>query len=235
MTEREIKAKEAITDIRSGMSDRELMEKYRLTPQGLENLRRELDDLGLLHTPSARDGFRPPRQRIRIREIVKDISASMSDIELMEKYRISRHALQVLFKKLLDLKAIDRDTLFGEVGIQYETAVSHFVRELQRYSLDFEIPVYLSENPQIQGRLRDLSEKGVGVEGLEVETEQIKTLVILGDAFGVVAPFDVEAECRWSRREGPEQVVLAGFKILALSDTAREELRKLIKLTSFGT
>jgi hypothetical protein len=45
---REIKAKQALTDIRSGMDDLTLMEKYKITDKGLRSLFRKLMSAGLL-------------------------------------------------------------------------------------------------------------------------------------------------------------------------------------------
>jgi hypothetical protein len=47
-TKREIKAKDIIASIRSGLSDKELMEKYKLTPKGLQSVFRKLLAHGLL-------------------------------------------------------------------------------------------------------------------------------------------------------------------------------------------
>jgi hypothetical protein len=45
---REIRAREAMKDIRHGMNDLELMEKYRITDKGLRSLFRKLAAAGLL-------------------------------------------------------------------------------------------------------------------------------------------------------------------------------------------
>jgi hypothetical protein len=46
---REIKAREALKDIRSGMTDLALMDKYRITDRGLRSLFRKLLAAGLLN------------------------------------------------------------------------------------------------------------------------------------------------------------------------------------------
>ncbi len=45
---REIKAKQAVKDIRSGMDDLTMMEKYKITDKGLRSLFRKLVSAGLL-------------------------------------------------------------------------------------------------------------------------------------------------------------------------------------------
>jgi uncharacterized protein (DUF433 family) len=233
MSDREIRAREVLSDIRAGMGHMALMEKYKLTPVGLHNLFEELTNLGLLERIDRHDVI-PGRQRIRIREIVSDIKAGMTDPQLMTKYKIDRRALQSLFKKLLDLKAVSRDTLFGEMGLEYGTSLPANVREENRYVLDFDIPVYEVGLPETQGRVRDITEKGVGIRGLRHAVNDVKTLVVLGDAFGVVAPFEFSAICRWSGMDDREGTYAAGFQILDISENALQELRKLIKLITFG-
>ena len=48
MSKREVNAKQLIDDIRSGMNDFSLMEKYRLTPKGLDSTFQKLLAVGLL-------------------------------------------------------------------------------------------------------------------------------------------------------------------------------------------
>jgi len=48
MPDREISAREALRDIRSGLDEAELMEKYKLSQVGLKKLLKQLSDLGLL-------------------------------------------------------------------------------------------------------------------------------------------------------------------------------------------
>jgi hypothetical protein len=233
MSDREIKAREVLHDIRAGMGHATLMEKYKLSSVGLHNLFEELTNLGLLEKTDRHEVLNG-RQRIRIREIVSDIKGGMTDPQLMSKYQIDRTALQALFKKLLDLKAVTRDTLFGEVGLDHGTSVPANIRESSRYVLDFDIPVYEVGFPETQGRVHDITEKGVGIRGLHHKVNDVRTLVVLGDAFGVVAPFEFRAICRWSAMDEQEGKYAAGFQIGDISESSLEELRKLIKLIAFG-
>lgn len=233
MADREIRVREVLMDIRAGMEHVALMNKYKLTPRGLQNLFEELTNLGLLERTDQQEVI-PGRQRIKIREIVGDVKAGMTDSQMMAKYHIDHESLQALFKKLLDLKAISRDILFGEAGLACETPVPTHVRELDRYVLDFDIPVYEQGCPEIQGRVHDITEKGVGIRGLSMKVDEAKTLVVAGDAFGVVAPFEFSAICRWSGLDHEDGRYAAGFQILEISRLSMEELRKLIKLIAFG-
>jgi len=82
-----VDAKNVLTDIRSGMTDAGLMEKYGLSDKGLKILFQKLGELGLMHQL---DG----------REVLKDLKSGMTDAELMSKYRLSEKALHNLFAEI---------------------------------------------------------------------------------------------------------------------------------------
>ena len=60
--------------------------------------------------PRKAPNFRPDgemaKKKIDGRELVKDIRARMTDLELMEKYKLSPRGLDSVLKKLLEMKAI---------------------------------------------------------------------------------------------------------------------------------
>jgi len=58
----------------------------------------------------------------------------------------------------------------------------------------------------------------------------LKRLVVLGDDYGAVEPFEFEAQCRWVKGEGRDCV--AGFEILKISEEGLQELRKLMRMPS---
>ena len=72
-TKRVIKARDLIRDIGDGMTDSELMEKYQLSSQGLQQIRKRLPESG----------------RLDIKAIVADIRARATDFELGHKYDLS--------------------------------------------------------------------------------------------------------------------------------------------------
>jgi uncharacterized protein (DUF433 family) len=78
MADREIRAREVLKDIRAGMGHVELMNKYKLSPMGLQNLFEELTNLGLLERADRHEVI-PGRKRIKIREIVGDVKSGLSD------------------------------------------------------------------------------------------------------------------------------------------------------------
>jgi uncharacterized protein (DUF433 family) len=234
MATREVSAREALQDIQAGMDEDSLMKKYKLSRQGVHSLYRELDRLGLMEQNQQSEETQP-KVRIKIKEIVKDIRAGMTDSDLMRKYSLTPTSLQNILIKLLDLRAITRDMLVTSTAVEEPCLVAERVRQMQRYYLDFEIPVYDPANPEIQGRVRDISESGLGIIGLATASDQLRHFVVLGDAFGVVAPFEVDARCRWYKPEDAEGTHVSGFQITSISEEDLEELKKLIRLVTLGS
>ena len=135
MEKKKISAKEAVADIRSGMSDSALMSKYLLSNAGLQSLFDKLVTAGYVDLaevqkrtwgflgtvaisetvpPMALDGaegaheqFKPKSaMQVNAQEAARDIRSGMDDATLMEKYKLSPKGLQSLFTKLKAVKLI---------------------------------------------------------------------------------------------------------------------------------
>ncbi len=96
MGKRKISAREAMDDIRSGMSDDALMKKYRLSEQGLASLIKKLCKRGLL-------------KQLNAKEALKDIRSGMDDEQLMEKYRVSAKGLQTMLEQMVHAGLLSQD------------------------------------------------------------------------------------------------------------------------------
>jgi uncharacterized protein (DUF433 family) len=223
MAGRRVSAKEVLEDIKSGMDDPALMEKYQLSSRGLERLFRDLVGAGLW----------PERRSVRAKDVLRDIQEGAGRAELMEKYRLSFRGLQALVTLFVDAGVIRRDDLYGEMRLEDDTVVPEEIRAFERYYVDFETPVYEASQPEVYGRVLDITEFGVGLIGIQSTVNETKHLVILGDPFGEAAPFEFEAKCRWVNTQQDGSCV-AGFQIVKIADKDVEELRKLIHLVTIG-
>jgi len=223
MAARRVRARDILADIKSGMDDPALMEKYKLSVKGLEKLFRELVGAGLW----------PERRQVRAREVLRDIRLGAGRSELMEKYGLSFRGLQALVTLFVDAGVVSRDELYGELHLQDDTVVPEEIRAYERYYLDFETPVYEMGKPDVYGKVLDVAEFGVGLAGIETAIGEIKRLVVLGDPFGEAAAFEFDAKCRWVNRLDDGSCV-AGFQIVNIGERDLHELRKLINLVTFG-
>jgi hypothetical protein len=228
-------AKEVLQDIVSGMTNRELMEKHGLGIKGMEALYEQMASLGLLRAAGRQRGD-PDVIQLNAREIVADVKAGMSRVQIMDKHKISWDTLQRVLDRLRLAKALADDVpspAGARPGPGSEEKPEH-PRITPRYYLDFEIRICEASTPRLQGRVIDIHEQGVGVKGLEAQVDDRKNLVILGDEFGAVAPFEFVAQCRWMRADSERDDFTGGFEIIDISQDNLHELRQLIQLATLG-
>jgi hypothetical protein len=212
----EIPVREILSDIRSGMSDRLLMQKYRLSSKNLGQLFRQLAQHGLLKTNLSQSVL-----KLDTRDVVKDVLSGKSVPQLMEKYRLNRRTMENLLDHLAKSGVIGIPRHNGEPAVQEH-------RMAKRHTVDVEIPLQMVEIPSFRGILRDVSEKGIGLLGIYAQPNESARLLILGDDAGDIAPFEVEGICRWSKWEAGQ--ILSGFEITRVSESDLDELLQLIEI-----
>jgi len=62
----------------------------------------------------------------------------------------------------------------------------------------------------------------------------MKSLAVVGDEFGEIAPFEFEAQCRWARELEPDGGICAGFRITRMDGPNLSRLREFIQGFTFG-
>ncbi|MBI5570720.1 MAG: PilZ domain-containing protein [Desulfomonile tiedjei] len=223
-----ISQKEILQDIRSGMDETAIQKKYNLSAKGVKSLYEKLIEAGLF-------GHKVDTvlRRLNIVNVLADIRGGMSRSELMKKYDLSAEMLKRVGKKLLEARGSrsvddDPETIIEEPADFITTS------EFVRHEVDLEIPVYDAARPEVQGTVRDISEEGVSIAGLEANVGDAKTLVILADEFGQFAAFEFEGYCRWCFTDPDEGTSLTGFAITRISDEDLGELRKLVRIITTG-
>jgi hypothetical protein len=182
-----------------------------------------------------------PEARIPAAQIVNDIRAGVSDVQLMKKYELPSGLLWQVLKELVELKAIRAEEISGRVpDVADEVVLENIepfvlsMRELPRHYVDFPTIVYEVKRPDNRGRLHDINEKGVGMRGVTAALYEVKTFVVMPSGSRDFEPVVFEAECRWARQETDGHWA-AGFRITHISDRELQELRRLIRLIWFGS
>jgi len=212
-TKKVIKARDLIRDIGDGMTDSELMEKYQLSSQRLQQIRNRLPESG----------------RLEIKPVVADIRARATDFELGHKYELSLEQLPGVFDKLLELGVIREAELKERSAFYDEPQNRSVTRRFPRKRVDLELPVYDPDDPARKGLLRDVSESGLRVASLRADINLAKRFVIRPEWFLNMRPFDIGVECKWIKmKERSRKYFVAGFEITFISSRSREELRKLL-------
>jgi hypothetical protein len=202
--------------------------KYNLSERGLQSLYEKLRQAGLLGSD-----LKPVRRRVNLVAVLADIRSGMSQTDLARKYQMSEEMVRRVCKKLLDARGT-RAVSDGPVTLIEEPLEFLATREFVRHDVDFEVPVYEASRPEIQGMVRDISEQGVSVAGIEANVGDIKTLVVLGDEFGDFSSFEFEGYCRWIVEDPSDGTYLTGFSIQVISEDDLVELRKLVQLVMTG-
>jgi PilZ domain len=175
------------------------------------------------------------------KEVLRDLRSGMSDTALMDKHGLSYGELRSLLKELFDSGTLLQSQpteqshpselyLHAKHRSLSEANVGLNKRDSRRQYLEFDLPVYEAELPDNLGTLRDISEEGVGLVGVQAEINEIKTLVVLGDTFGEVAPFEFQARCCWIDGDKGEKDWATGFRITDISDDDAYQLQKLLRL-----
>ena len=168
------------------------------------------------------------KRTVSAKEILTDIKTGMDNSALMEKYGLSQKGLQGLFNKLVTLKAISHSELY-ERSKSYRERIDHIrKRKSLRAELTIRVPIYELESGD-KGILRDISENGLRVAGIEARVGQSKTFQIPVDMYVESDPLLVLAECKWVEiRHGGKEYFVAGFEIMYLSESDSEILQNFI-------
>ena len=233
-----IKARDAARDIRSGMSDSQLMEKYGLSAKGLQSLVLKLLEVKAITSAEMnqrRAGYHDTTviRRMHGEDFVKDIRSGMSDSDLMKKHALSSDGLRRIFQTLIEANAITAEELYGTSPLAQDTVFVENPQELPRHYLAMAVDIYESKRPEIRGMVSNVTEKGIEITGMSARIGETKTLVIPTGDFMEADPIKFEAKCRWAREEKETGEWLAGFEITKISKKCTDDVRRLIRSLPF--
>ncbi len=171
-----------------------------------------------------------PKRKIKAKEIVNDIRAGMNDSQLMEKHSLSAKGLQSVFRKLVDARAIKPRELFNRAPSTGDDTVDvTSIRLVPRDFVEVPLPICDADDPKNIGTITDVTEKGLGIRGIRVQTGETKTLVFFSDRLFPVGPFALQAECRWVKNGNGSGQIDSGFEITNISETGSQQLKKIVE------
>lgn len=236
---RKIKAKDIISDIRSRMTDSELMAKYNLSAKGLQGVflkllnAKAIAKAELDWRPIAHDDTVVIRQ-IKTTDIVNDIRSGMTDVELMERYSVSSEGLQKAFRILVEAGSLEQKELYGRSPAQDDTVFIECLRELPRHYLAIAVTIHELTRPEVKGYVLDITEKGLGIAGIPARVGEMKTFVIPAEKFIESESIVFEAKCIWVQTKESEAQDVAGFQITSISEKSFEDLGLLFRSVCFA-
>jgi len=175
------------------------------------------------------------KRTIRARDVVNDIRGGLTNLQLMEKYRLSTKGLNSLFTKLIDFEAVKDGELDGRVPLADDTVDVDQRRVLMRKYVFVNLPVCDADKDSEVGYLRDITENGLQVAGLAGTVGVGKTLVLKPEGLADLLPFVLDAQCRWVKPATNGEESLAGFEITDISQQGVRELKNLIHALTLGS
>jgi hypothetical protein len=178
--------------------------------------------------------FMAAKPMIKAKDIVNDLRSGLTNLELMAKYGLSSKGLQSIFLKLMEAKALREGELDGREAFADDTVNLDQKRILPRNFVVFKLPVYDNGDMTLEGHVRDITERGLQVEGIPASVGDSKTLIIQPDEFADIHPFVIEVQCRWANPGTENEPCSAGFEITEISEDSVHELHKLVQSLTFG-
>ncbi len=157
-----------------------------------------------------------PKRRIRASDIANDMRAGMNISDLMAKYRLTIKGLRTAFQQLVQGRAISKDEL-NNLQSLHDISVKG-LRQFPRYPTKFPIKIFDGGDPFKGGVVKDISEKGVCVKGIEAQLGEVKNFIIRLGTLGAGSTIVFEARCRWVKKGMTSgKTELAGFEITDIS------------------
>jgi len=164
------------------------------------------------------------------KQVIGDIRSGMRDRDLMLKYGLTLSLFRRLLQRLVVEEAIDHESLYESSETYREATDALSLRRHARTRIPMAIRVFTEEDCQ-RGYIRDVSETGLRVAGINVEVGAWRTLSAPLEEISAIEPIELEAVCRWSKRKGAcRRCWVTGFEITAISDEGRWNLSRLIDL-----
>ncbi|MGB6067037.1 MAG: PilZ domain-containing protein [Desulfomonilaceae bacterium] len=170
------------------------------------------------------------KRQINGRNLINDLRSGMADGELQLKYSLSDNGLCTIFEKIVDSGAVSHSELSERSPLYSLRAQYKESRSYPRADLAVRVPIYDLGTGSV-GILRDISEIGVRVAGIDTRVGEAKTFQIPIDMFIRSDPLLIIAECKWAKPKGKmREYVVAGFEIMDLSETDRNALQNFVSV-----
>jgi len=157
-----------------------------------------------------------PKRSIKARDIINDIRGGMNVSAIMTKYRLTIKGLRTAFQQLVQGSALSKEEL-NDLKSLRDAAVKG-LRQLQRYPIKSPIKIFDGGDPFKGGVVKDISEKGVCIQGIEGHVGDVKNFIIRLGSLGAGSTIVFEARCRWVKKGMTSgKTELAGFEITDIS------------------
>lgn len=174
------------------------------------------------------------KRTVKASDLVNDIRSGMDDSVLMVKYSLSAKGLESAFRKLLEAKALTRGELYSRSPLRDDTVLIENLRATPRNFLTCAISVKDAANPELEGHINDINERGLQLTGITSKIGEVKELVIQGDEELNIESCSFKAECRWVSNGSNGSDMVSGYQIMEIDNLGLEQIRRIVKEYSLG-
>jgi uncharacterized protein (DUF433 family) len=209
--QREINAKAVLRDIRGGIDDAALMEKYKLSPAGLNSLKTKLTNANLLQA----------KRQINIDPIIKDLKLGMTEPDLMQKHQLTFLELQEIFRRLEEIGLLTPEE------IRNFNFLSDPIADAKTLFPLISISVYDSRDSEILGELLYVRGDTIGLRGLAGTLGTTQVLVLQSEGFQQSKPLVFDAKCVATGAPSEHGTAVLEFKISNIAPCVMREVREL--------
>jgi len=210
--EREINAKDVLRDLRAGCSDKALMEKYKLSPPGLDSLKTKLREANLL----------PAKRQINIDPIVTDLKSGVTEPELMEKHQLTLWELQEVVKRLQETGHV------GSEDVCHLPFRSDEITDTEALFPLISMSAYDPTDPETLGQLLYVRGATVGLRGLTGTIGVTRVMVLQSDAFQEGKPLVFDAKYVATLATTEHGAAVTEFKISNMAPLVLREFQEFM-------
>jgi hypothetical protein len=117
-----------------------------------------------------------PKRSIKARDIINDIRGGMNASDIMAKYRLTIKGLRTAFQQLVQGSALSKEEL-NDLKSLRDISVKG-LRQLPRFPMKSPTKIFDGGDPFKGGLVKDISEKGVCIQGIEAQIGEVKNFII---------------------------------------------------------
>lgn len=174
----------------------------------------------------------PPLKRrapLNAREVADDLVSGMIECEIMGKYELSGPDLLRVIDALLKRDLVKPWDVHERIAVIEGSLSGGVKRKMPRYRIAVHVAIRSVHDSDTSGVVVDVSDEGVGIEGLACEEGVTETFVITRAKRGETTEIFFDAECRWTRVDPRSRKPLAGLRVSRISRSNLAKLRALIR------
>jgi hypothetical protein len=182
-----------------------------------------------LRTGSGKETYAMASKRqISATKFVRDLRSGMTLSELMDKYSLAPRELDGILRQLKQTLA-NPSHLYGRSPSVRSGIGIEGIRFRRRHSVGLPVSVHDLADPGIPGQLQDISERGLGIQGIEAKPDEIRTFVVWSHEFFAINQFRLVAKCRWTTPTRDERKCLSGFEIISVPKECLEQFNRFVE------